>query len=162
VPGYVLLLPQRHTQSFSDLNDSEWIGVGEAIEAIRCAYQRAGHHDISIFEHGCATGRSSVGCIDHAHWHVIPVNFEPPAELSWHRYGAMSDVCVSGLLKREYLLLCNKDGWFVAEQVPSRQFLRRQLAAQIGLTDEWDYVAFPHEENIRLTLSMFVDAHGDD
>ncbi len=136
------------------MHDDEFELAMIEVDEVVAAYRDAGMRDVSVFEHGCRTGHPPTGCIDHAHWHVVPVHFALPHRLEWTQINDFRDLrraAPSG----GYLFLKNGEGSFVSHRVPGRQYLRQHLAAQLGRPGEWDYVVFPHLDNILATVDLF-------
>lgn len=119
------------------------------------------------FEHGPRNVGTAVGCgVDYAHLHIL---FEPTftfdalidhvrasAALDWR--STTSDLAFGELTgDQSYLVLGSGYRTFVAEGVESTgsQFLRRMVAATVGVVDDWDYRRYPHGKNIAETIEAF-------
>lgn len=156
VPGYVLILPAGHVASFAELDAADYEAARSTLEDIVATYRSAGYGEYSVFEHGCRTGQPAAGCIDHAHWHVVPVDLRLSPCVQWRRVSGFDEARRVSAALDEYLFVRNSSaGFFLADRVPGRQFLRQSLAAQLGRPDEWDYLVFPHLGNLRSTLDLF-------
>jgi hypothetical protein len=113
-----------------------------------------------IFEHGAVRSDKPAGCcVDHAHWHIVPCNFNPLPELQEKYVGGEiynpRQLQTMAKIGMPYLFFQNTEGhmWlFQGLSVPG-QFFRRLLALEIGKKDEWDYVLFPFEQHIRSTIA---------
>jgi len=155
VPGYVLLVPNRHCHSFLELEDDEARDAIAVLDYIRKVYRHVGLNKFSVFEHGCDVGQLPTGCISHAHWHVIPTTlrvekFGP----EWEQVDSFEEFRATHQTG-DYLYLNTESGSHVSGSVPLRQYFRRLLANQIGIPDEWDYLVFPHLSNVQSTIEIF-------
>ena len=159
LPGYVLILPARHVTSFCDLTDDELASARTLLGDLGEIYRDHDLQDVTVFEHGCRTGHVPVGCVDHAHWHVLPLDLDVSMESGWRAVDSFDEFRRSA--PPEYVFVQNSTGCKVADQVPCRQYLRQLVAAQLGRGDEWDYVVFPHLEHLRATMEMLGSAFDD-
>ena len=108
-----------------------------------------------VFEHGSSSPLArGGGCIDHAHLHLLPTDL-PFAELTSAEDELPAVEGVEGLHVLQgddpYLFVEGQDGSAFAGKVGRLpgQHLRRRLATQMGVPDEWDYDVFRHEDRIR-------------
>lgn len=76
VEGWVLLVPKQHFLSMGALPDS-LIPEMQDLKRSVCAFLQDTYGTASAFEHGPGQKERKVGCgVDHAHLHILPVNFD--------------------------------------------------------------------------------------
>jgi diadenosine tetraphosphate (Ap4A) HIT family hydrolase len=153
VPGYVLVFPDRHVESTLRIRGEAASAFGELLSwTIRSVAEVFG--PVTVFEHGSCSQRDRrrSACIDHAHTHVIPgiyglssfmpEPFGPPADPI--ERAVDPDV--------GYLLLDEPPhGAQYGPDPGVSQYVRRCIALQLGIPDEWDYLLFPRLENVTET-----------
>jgi diadenosine tetraphosphate (Ap4A) HIT family hydrolase len=70
VPGYLLLVPNRHHRAFADMSCEE-LTAAETLKDTLAGHMRAAYGGVLFFEHGIRTPDSG-GCgISHAHLHLV-------------------------------------------------------------------------------------------
>lgn len=147
VPGHQLLVTRKHLASFALAGPSEWADLTKIREAAVSSLKNpsAGYF---FFEHGAAPCQSpSVGCVAHAHIHMIPMRFDMPYYLRQH---------TSQLLKLAPIDMMSAlpksgcDYWYFEDDTgvgcvitefrkySPRQFVRMAVAAELDLP-EWDW-----------------------
>jgi diadenosine tetraphosphate (Ap4A) HIT family hydrolase len=155
VPGYVLILPRAHVFSMASLD--------AASRAELRAYEREIHERIAVrwrpatlFEHGsCANPDAATGaCISHAHWHLIPGEFDLDGRGIGFRRARTFDAIVEADRPHGYLAFRTAGGewYFNVTHRPPSQYFRRIIAARLGRPTEWDYLAFPILDQLRDTI----------
>jgi hypothetical protein len=114
------------------------------------------------FEHGpgLPIGMGG-GCIDHAHIHVLPSEIDLLPLLSKYDMKLIGDTNYTYEIERKdrpYLLYEDQRGHIYmgnGENVPS-QFIRRIIANELGIPDQWDYAVFPKYELIEATIDKLT------
>lgn len=154
VPGYILVFPEQHVEStlrvprearaaFSDL-------LSQTIRSVTELFGPA-----TVFEHGSCSQRGirRSACLDHAHTHILP-----------GLYGLSRAMLTSPRRSADQLELTLGDdvGYLLLDEPPYgprygpdpgiSQYLRRCIAAKLGVPDEWDYLLFPRLENVSETV----------
>jgi hypothetical protein len=118
---------------------------------------------IFAFEHGSSHDGSLAGCgVDQAHLHLVPLNFDLLASVSskqsrgviWHTYGKLllTDLPSEG----EYIAVWRVEdgrGAVAHVQEPVSQWMRRAIASELGMGEDWDYRTKHQLENIRATVA---------
>jgi diadenosine tetraphosphate (Ap4A) HIT family hydrolase len=159
IEGYLLIAPKEHSLSSIKLNYQRAEALLNFSKKIS-GFQSIIWEKPTIFEHGaCQTNQKSGACISHAHWHLIPGNWDnllpiPSINL---RYSSFLEFYETNKSDEAFVLQINSDNsCFITnkEDIPS-QYIRRLLAKQIHKDDEWDYLVFPFFENIRKTINKF-------
>lgn len=80
VPGHVLVVPHQHVMAFGHLDETAWThAIALRDRAVRAVTDAFG--PTVIVEHGSDVHRGSGSCVEHAHWHVLPLP-DPRALLS--------------------------------------------------------------------------------
>ncbi|MEO1053378.1 MAG: hypothetical protein AAFX87_22280 [Bacteroidota bacterium] len=164
IDGYVLINTKEHISSFSKLNlhefnELEWF-IREVSGLLKNLYKK----DVLIFEHGelsklCNVRNNCPGkCLDHAHLHMIPGNFDVvPLLKNNFVYQELEEF--NELTKTQFgnylYVRHNEDHWvFDADNKVSSQYLRRLIANMSGLGDKWNWVSHPFRDKIREFLSL--------
>jgi diadenosine tetraphosphate (Ap4A) HIT family hydrolase len=154
VPGYVLVFPEQHIESTLRIPGEVGPAFGDLLSrTIRAVTEVFG--PATVFEHGSCSRRNvrRSACLDHAHTHVMP-----------GVYGLSSAV-------REFFrwpvdqlerALSTDVGYLLLDEPPYgpqygpdpgiSQYLRRCIAAKLGVPDEWDYLLFPRLNNVTETV----------
>jgi diadenosine tetraphosphate (Ap4A) HIT family hydrolase len=166
VPGYLLLVPERHYLAFADMSRDE-LKSAEKLKLNLATVLRDAYGEYLFFEHGPRKSGAG-GCgVSHAHLHAVPFPYEkdPVARLI-HEFAFEE---VSGLLDLQrlrsedsyiyYEALSGKRYVFRTPFVPS-QHVRRLLAEALGLT-RWDWRESTKEETLlsTLTRASYLLAH---
>jgi diadenosine tetraphosphate (Ap4A) HIT family hydrolase len=163
VPGWSLICPVGHGLNLSaNYKDSAfWRFCGAAMEVVCRTYG-----PVTIFEHGARYDGSLTGCgTNHAHLHVVPLNFDLAIEAirfdrtqEWERCAITEIEERSG--GREYLFVSTTVNGAVTEGllcIPSKpisQFFRRVIANRVGLGDLFDYRRYPMMEIAQSSLAQ--------
>ena len=161
VEGYLLIIPRAHVTCMGNLSADSFERL-LAFELIVFSALGRLYGKPIVFEHGAVSRSQRAGCcVDHAHWHVVPTDFDISETLAQQfkggcieDYRAMRDLAQSAV---PYLFFADNDGQmylFEAPVVP-RQHFRRWLAAGLGMRDKWDSGLFPFYGNIRSTIDKF-------
>jgi diadenosine tetraphosphate (Ap4A) HIT family hydrolase len=155
-PGYVLIWSKSHVPSMASLRTRERAALlaflARVVKTLEAEYGA-----VAVFEHG-ADGLSQAGnCVDHAHFHLFPCSNglgqrlgalrENWSILDWSELGSLSGL--------PYLLHSlpgqpNPAVSLVEEGIKS-QLVRRVLAEDLGIPDQWDWALFPFLNHLRET-----------
>ncbi len=156
--GYLMIMPKEHHLSISMLPEA----IFEDFIEVKREVARVMAHlfgSCIFFEHGPAlsTGGGGGSCIDHAHLHVLPTKVDPFPRLSdQHDFKKISNLNeLRSIGGSNYIYYENNKGeMFVteAQDVPG-QYIRRVLAQELGIPEEWDYLAYPKYNLIKSTIS---------
>jgi diadenosine tetraphosphate (Ap4A) HIT family hydrolase len=80
IEGHVLLVTSRHIQCAGAFGRRQWAVAWQWRHRVGRVYRSAyGSSELLLLEHGPATPQGGGACVDHAHWHLIPVGPEPPS-----------------------------------------------------------------------------------
>lgn len=143
--GHLLVVPEKHHCSISQLNPVERGRVVEVVRALAGRFS-SGEQTPLVFEHGLGQG-SIGGCgISHAHLHVLPAT---PSEIRGAREGlssTFSTVNAGGLDEAwstldsttAYGLLGDPDDVLMTTADLASQSLRKCVAAAIG-SQAWNW-----------------------
>lgn len=165
-PGYILLIPNKHYETISQINGEEWDDF-LFLKSIIFRHISTFYGGAIFFEHGAlSTCRVPSGaCVDHAHLHAIPTlekKFEDeiPTEFTRTKLTSMEELHKFSLNTDRYLFLENSNGEkYVYESknpVPP-QFFRRIWAGLVDRPEEFDFVLFPEFQNMLATYKNFKD-----
>jgi diadenosine tetraphosphate (Ap4A) HIT family hydrolase len=160
VEGYLLIVPKAHFISMAHLPDTLFSELIEVKEHIRTLLTDAYATPLT-FEHGPMSETERGGCcVDHAHFHVVPTNVDLLASLQsrfqGHHILELTDVKQQLNKRVPYLYYETQAGvaYIFDAPVVESQFLRRQLAKEVGVPDEWDWAVYPGVDRIKSTLAL--------
>jgi diadenosine tetraphosphate (Ap4A) HIT family hydrolase len=146
VPGYLLVLPKRHVESFSLLNDVELAEASDIVKSIREIFRKK-YGEIVIYEHGAFSATLRGGCCsDHAHTHIVAVDEDVSPELK-NIFEARSLNGIKDLVEQRkqnspYLYYENQCGhsFVMNVDIIESQYIRKLIAKKIGALDRiyWD------------------------
>lgn len=152
VPGWTLICPLKHVYCLAnDYQRNEFWNFSSKAEAII----RARYGDVQMFEHGANHAGSSTGCgTDHAHLHLVPLEFSVSTEalrydttLKWSSCQVLD--IKERVAGREYLFVSGRfegdqtSGLLCLLETPVSQFFRRVVASRLGLREFYDYRRYP-------------------
>jgi ATP adenylyltransferase len=161
VEGWLLVVPRQHFISIGaltpDLHEEFTIFKQNVSARLSSVYGEP-----CAFEHGPCAPNREVGCgVDHAHVHLVPLDFDlvdaataylPEAAWEAASWSECRRAAAEGL---DYLFVEQPIGAgriSVAPQLGS-QVLRRAIASMIGRPDEFNWRGHRHEANIAKTIN---------
>lgn len=161
VPGWLLVVPRRPIISLRELS---LIERDEMIELVRqmTADMHVFAKAVYAFEHGSGYLGSATGCgLDHAHLHLVPLDFDlvkaattdGPTTIEWEFVDRIPLMVLPPM--GEYVSLWRADegaGVLGTVRKPISQWMRRLIARQLGIDEEWNYRKNPQMENIQATV----------
>ncbi|MFF7780485.1 methyltransferase domain-containing protein [Streptomyces tanashiensis] len=161
-PGYLLVVPRRHTASLGELPPAE---LAEAFDLAWRYADRVGrelgsptvlveHGSSAVAAAGHSTGHAAAhpsrgSCIIHSHLHVFPLSDESQAALfaapGSRRTTGLSDLVDTAQRKRNYYFCTWKrdEGYLLSDPNLPSQYARRVWAGTLDEPDLWDWAAFP-------------------
>lgn len=160
VEGWLLIVPREHAICVGALSPSRLSEFNQfKREVSKHLVSSYGDH-IYAFEHGPCGPNRTAGCgVDHAHAHLVPLDFDliaaarpyMPEGVSWvHASWSECTKALDGEL--DYLFVEEPEGSghiAVADRFGS-QILRKTIAAATGKRDEFDWRSNPmHESTLR-------------
>lgn len=157
VPGYLLLLPKIHFQSFADLPDHLLSKASRITWELRNKLSLSFGSTV-VMEHGSSGEQSGGACLDHAHLHIVAADVK---QLDLDDAGVWcrsQDLTTIGAHRGSpYLLFGALDEEILICARPSvrSQYLRRKLAVSIGKPDLWDWAAYFGRDEMQQTLMHF-------
>ena len=170
VEGWLLLVPRHHFICMGALPGHLAHEMQTLKDSVRSGLSRK-YGDICIFEHGPSAAKRSVGCgVDHAHLHIVPLNFDLvqaaasflPPNLCWSQANWAG--CRAAFQRGDdYLYVEQPPGRgriAVHEAFPSQVF-RKAIAARLGIPEQFNWREHPHTEAVARTiyeLSVFSDS----
>ena len=170
VEGWVLLVPNEHVLSMGVLPASQFEEMRRLKESV-CDRLEKIYGPTSAFEHGPGTERRNVGCgVDHAHLHIVPITFDLaaaaapylPEDSRWE----VSDItgCRSAARAGDdyiYLEQPINSGRMLHHRDLGSQTMRRAIAAQIGIPDDFNWRTNPQIENVNSTIRALEPEMGE-
>jgi diadenosine tetraphosphate (Ap4A) HIT family hydrolase len=159
VEGYLMILTRKHYHNMAQLSKTQLSKLAILKHEVRKILTKYYHAPIA-FEHGPGLPAGMGGsCIDHAHIHILPFEFD--------LLPMLKEYCTMKLVSnnryqfdpkyksRPYLLYEDQQGQIYmgnGENIPS-QFIRKLIAKRLGISDQWDYALFPNDELIKATIN---------
>ncbi|MGW1641474.1 hypothetical protein [Streptomyces lavendulae] len=164
-PGYCLYMPLEHLDAAADVAPDDLPPVAASLEAMRTLIQD--HYGPTIVaEHGPRDCELGASCCSHAHLHLIPVQ-DPDAILAAYekaggpgrRLTSLVDLPASA--ETSYLYLSPRPGehyYWPADGRFARQFVRRVIADQLGIGEQYDWRDHPFAETQHQTYNTLTAA----
>ena len=143
-----------------------------ANEMRQLSSQIAAHLDRSfgracIFEHGPSTWRKSTGCsVDHAHLHIVPVDFDLAAAAQPFMPNNSAWKCADWLSCREaylqgldYLYVEQPvgEGRIATHTAFASQVFRKAIAQQLGIIEQFSWRDFPKIDIAARTVKTLTE-----
>ena len=164
-PGYSLYMPLEHLDAAADITPDNLPQVAASLESMRTLIQT--HYGPTIVaEHGPRDCELGASCCSHAHLHLIPVH-DPDAILAaYEKVGGpgrhlTSLVDLPAAAQTSYLYLSPRPGehhyWPAASRF-ARQFVRRVVADQYGIGEQYDWRDHPFVQNHNQTYDTLTAA----
>ncbi len=159
VEGYLLICSKQHYIGFGDLPEKIFPELERVQKLVRRILSK--NYDVPIFfEHGPVSIVKKGGCcVEHAHFHAVPANIDILKELSKHFRPEIIDSLLA--LKTQfksgnpYFFYENPTGqryiFSITEIIPS-QYIRKIIAAKLGMRDKWDWKKYPEIEKFSKTI----------
>jgi len=153
---HVLLATVEHATAFSELPSALLARAESLLGLVRDRLD--GRAPMVYFEHGSACGALGGQCIDHAHMHCIRTTCDlarrveslgPAVHLE-----SLADI---QRIVGPYLFARSGSGANLVVQprsIPS-QYIRREVCAELGIPDEWDWAVFPRWHNLAAALEAW-------
>jgi len=163
-PGYLLLIPKRHVNSFAELNDDEMANYLKLMQEVKIIYDEKFDQIPMTWENGSAqqnAGGFFENSIDHAHLHILPHKLSQRAfeKINVDRHLKPVDITKGELqnYRDSYYLLYTdpQERAFISRtQDPERQYIRKIVAEQEQIPRAWNWREANHLENGIITLEQ--------
>ena len=164
MPGWLLIVPRRPVVSLRGLTPAE----RDELYQLHCLIrerQKAFGGQTFAFEHGSAELGSAAGCgVDQAHLHLVPLDFDLV-----HLATSATDGIDWTMLPNAPLMSLPSHGEYIAVwevgrndgaigrvQAQTSQWMRRLIAIELGVEEEWNYRTNPHLANIQKTVELMT------
>jgi ATP adenylyltransferase len=161
VEGWLLVVPKIHCISMGALspslaNEMEQLKA-DLIAAVHPRYGR-----LCVFEHSPSRVGRRIGCgVDHAHLHVVPLNFDlmdavtpfMPDGAKW--LPATGDTCRNAFENnQDYLYLEQPlgSGYIATHEDFGSQIFRRAIASHLGISEQFNWRDYPQKEAVARTI----------
>jgi len=167
VEGYLLIASKNHLVGLSDISELHFCELECVIEEVRKVLAK-NYSEPIFFEHGPVNGNKGGCCVNHAHLHAVPakvsisdylirIGLEPNPlhDLLMLRFQSKID--------KEYFYVDDSSGRLVFDNLrdalgyPESQYLRKVLAAQLGVPEKWDWRVYPGIEELQRTKIKLAD-----
>jgi ATP adenylyltransferase len=165
IEGWLLVLPKSHYISFGAINNDDLYRELETLLNYISPFIEQEYGKYVIFEHGPVKPETVVGCgVDYAHLHIVPMEIDLIQKSSKHineniwtkipNLGFTSTYYNSSL---PYLLVQdhNKNTFIGTDDKIPSQLFRQIIAEHLGISNQYDWKAFPFVDNINKTISTF-------
>jgi diadenosine tetraphosphate (Ap4A) HIT family hydrolase len=157
IEGYAVVFGPAHQINLRDIDKDERQNFLNFVQKVR---QRVEHHFDStvMFEHGACSPGTNVSCgVDRMHVHIVPMDGVSLIEELGKRYKRVA------IFETVEEMLCNMCTWekdhpyfwvenegqvflFAYGEKRESQVVRRAIAAQVGLSRQWNWREFPTQE----------------
>jgi hypothetical protein len=126
--------------------------------------------EVCAFEHGPIEANRKVGCgVDHAHLHVVPLNFDlaaaaipfMPSDAEWVH--ATWDSCRTAVERgQDYLYIEQPigNGRIALHLDFGSQILRKAIAKHLGIPEQFRWQDYPHKEVVARTIRVLSGPAG--
>lgn len=159
IPGYLLAVPVAHVTASCRIPANGKARFASFVYNLASQLTSLYGTQVTMFEHGAclSDNKPQSACVDHAHVHLVPGNYDLSAEAPSQVYKHDS---FAEFLEMEqsdsYLMLQDPAGPILSfDDKPASQFFRRIIAQHLGIPDYWDYAMFPFANNIKRTYQDF-------
>jgi diadenosine tetraphosphate (Ap4A) HIT family hydrolase len=162
VEGYLLIVPRGHYLSIGHLPQTLLLEF-EKLQKLTKSILTDAYTSPILFEHGPVSEKQHGGCcVDHAHLHLVPANVDLRGRLDnllpSKSILSFAELALETSSERPYLYYESQNGdrsVYPATGVPS-QLLRKVLAQELGIPDQWDWLIFPGKERLVRTYVKLV------
>lgn len=159
MPGYLLAVPVAHVTASSRIPAKDKARFAAFVYELASQLTSLYRTQVTIFEHGAclSKGRPQSACVDHAHVHLVPGNYDLSTEAPPQVYKHDSFMKFLEMEQSDsYLMLQDPAGPILSfDDTRTSQFFRRIIAQRLGIPDHWDYAMSPFTENIKRTYQDF-------
>lgn len=162
VPGWLLALPRAPKLNLSGLIEEHRSSLSKVIDQVEAKLEGL-PGEVYCFEHGSMYNGSLAGCgVDHAHLHIVPLEFDLIAaakihdDVEWSDLDAKNDPLTQLPKDGEYIVIWRRSdgaGLVGKPQKPTSQWVRRVIANSLGASEEWNYRTHPQHQNVQSTLT---------
>ena len=167
IEGWMLIVPRDHYVSMGALSQK----LSKEMEGLKSrvtTHLTSIYGNLCAFEHGPGKLGRQVGCgVDHAHLHVVPVNFDLiaasapylPPDVQW-RDADLADCNAAFEEGHDYLYVEQPlgHGRIAVHDKFGSQIFRKAIAAQAGLPDQYNWRDYPKFENMARTIEACREA----
>ncbi|MFJ6795262.1 methyltransferase domain-containing protein [Streptomyces sp. NPDC091268] len=164
LPGYVLVVPRRHTTSLGELSPADLAEAFAVGWRFAERIERELGHPVVMVEHG-SSGTSGKGgsCITHSHLHIFPLSdvahsplFAAPGS---RKISGLADLIDTAHRRKNYYFCTWKrdEGYLLSDPDLPSQYARRVWAGTLDAPDLWDWAAFPFLSNCQDTTDRLRD-----
>lgn len=162
VEGWLLVITKGRFLCMGELPQTHWPEL-QALTSDVTALLKNVYGSAVVFEHGPAATRQAIGCgVDHAHLHILPVEFDlihsaervQPCKLDWEDVPSVRESIRIYREGRPYLYIeqpLGRGRITYAEAAPS-QFFRRVIAEHLGIPSKYDWRSYPMADNVEKTI----------
>lgn len=159
VDGYLLIVSKRHVYSMVDLNDAEKKEYKKLIEKYRNKFNEIyGKYPI-VFEHGTPIvhSKKKASSIVHAHTHIINYNFYDNEKIiDYMNFNKIRDINFINRRSNYITYIDHFGNCYVSYDFDSTsQLMRKLVAEELGLGDEYNWKSYMFMENIISTIDKF-------
>lgn len=164
VEGYLLIAPKKHYLGMGSIPKELYVELELVVKKVRSVLTE--NYSVPLFfEHGPASQVQKGGCcIQHAHFHAVPVQMEIVEEISKH----FKCNSIDSFLELKTQFKKEKSYFFVEDnnkkrflfQVPNvvpSQYIRQIIAAKLNKRDRWNWQLCPGLDELNKTFKKLKD-----
>lgn len=168
VEGWLLITPKSHVLNSTQLKENERLELNDLITKYSKASSDLFEKNVAVFEHGAVYQDSIIGCgIDHAHVHIVPVDFDMEAQVknSENTFMELNDfISIVDFYKnhpknddKPYWVFSVNNGpvQFTNTMKHTSQFFRKVIATAINSPESFDYKKSTSNKNVITTLLKY-------
>jgi ATP adenylyltransferase len=161
IEGYCLIISKDHYRTIAEIPREMMSDLVSFSDTVKRTIEEKYGPNIVSFEHGAVCPTERMGsCIDHAHLHVVPL---PTNEIPRLRPIDGQDLSsieeIHSMTQGRPYLYFEADNCMTVSIGPQRlpsQYMRRVIAAAVGLDDKWDWRKNPYREKIERFCAWYL------
>lgn len=158
VNGYLLVISKKHIYSMAELNAKEKSEYFSLLAKYRKLFLNAyGQYPI-IFEHGGIPTQedTSASSVFHAHTHIVNHHFQDEAHLLLDLH--LEPISSFDKIPSNYIFYLSPQGipYLSTQFPPVSQLMRRQIAADLGIPEQYNWKTHEFPENLVKTINLFT------
>jgi diadenosine tetraphosphate (Ap4A) HIT family hydrolase len=163
--GHLLLVPREHHLSFANVVHAYGAEV-EHVASVLLPRYREVFGEPTVLEHGSSPEMRGSACVNHAHWHLLPIPGDQAAAimardgLSLAKLKDIKDLAAAGRRYIPYFFCLYRDQCLFApaDRRLRRQYLRSVAGEVLGIPDpSWDWSVVVRKDALRVTVKRASD-----
>ena len=164
VEGYLLIAPKKHYIAMGEIPSRLYSELSSVCEKVRKILSE-NYQKPLFFEHGPVSQTKRGGCcVDHAHFHAVPVNVDILDDLAKHfeykeikSFNELKKQFKKGAPYFYYESSSEEKYLFKIPEVVPSQYIRRLVAYKIGKPGRWDWRIYRGMDKLLRTVEKLKD-----